>query len=362
MAQPKGVVGIVSPWNYPIQLALVPAIAAIAAGNRVWLKPSERSPRTSGYLATLIGEYFHPLEFSVTLGDANVASQFCALPFDHLFFTGSSQVGRLVMRAAAEHLTPITLELGGKSPAIIHDDANLDDAAQRIVYGKLFNGGQTCIAPDYILVHPTRIEPLLDALKRAAQSMFGQRGSMTNAIDESQQKRWEDLVNSAIHEGARATPLVEPGIHPVTPTALTDIPHQSQVLQEEIFGPILPIIGVQSHREAIAYVQGHERPLALYWFGKEKAALQEILEKTHAGGVTVNDTLLHVAIENLPFGGIGASGMGAYHGKTGFDTFSHIKPVLEVKGFLGIRRLAGTRLAHPPYGKTIEKLIRRLGK
>ena len=362
MAQPKGVVGIISPWNYPIQLALVPAIAAIAAGNRVWLKPSEKSPRTSGYLATLIGEYFHPTEFSVTLGEADVSSQFCALPFDHLFFTGSTQIGRYVMRAAADHLTPVTLELGGKSPAIIHDDANIHDAAKKIIYGKLLNGGQTCIAPDYILIHHKNIDPLIDALKDAAQKMYSNGDHVTGPINEQQRNRWNTLVSSAIDEGAEAISLLKEGVESFTPTTLINIPPQSQILKEEIFGPILPIIGIDSHRDAIEYIQQHDRPLALYWFGKNKQVLQEIYEQTHAGDVTINDTLLHITVDGLPFGGIGASGMGAYHGKTGFDTFSHLKPIFETRHYFGMRSLSGTNLAHPPYGKIIKKLMCYLGR
>jgi len=360
-SQAKGVVGIISSWNYPIQLALVPAIAAIAAGNRVWLKPSERSARTSGYLATIITEYFHPLEFSVTSGDSSLASDFAALPFDHLFFTGSSATGKKVMRAASDNLTPITLELGGKSPAIIHTDASLKEAAKKIIYGKLLNGGQTCIAPDYILIKHELIPALQTELKTAAQEMFSNDEELTNAIDQAQTVRWMTLVNDAISKGAQATPLLEASpTRPFTPLLLSQVSDDSLVMKEEVFGPILPIIGVSSVDEAIDYVNDRDHPLALYWFGKDKKVLKEILARTHSGGVCVNDTLLHAGIENLPFGGIGASGMGSYHGKAGFDTFSHQKPVLEVKGFLGMRKWMGTNLAHPPYGKAIEKLIRKM--
>jgi coniferyl-aldehyde dehydrogenase len=208
-SQAKGVVGIISSWNYPIQLALVPAIAAIAAGNRVWLKPSERSTRTSGYLATIISEFFHPLEFSVTAGDSSLARDFAALPFDHLFFTGSSATGKKVMRVASDNLTPITLELGGKSPAIIHTDASLKEAARKIIYGKLVNGGQTCIAPDYVLIKHELIPALQTELKTAAEQMFSNDAELTNAIDQAQTVRWMTLVNDAISKGAQATPLLE---------------------------------------------------------------------------------------------------------------------------------------------------------
>ncbi len=360
-SQAKGVVGIISSWNYPIQLALVPAIAAIAAGNRVWLKPSERSARTSGYLATIITEYFHPLEFSVTAGDSSLASDFAALPFDHLFFTGSSVTGKKVMRAASDNLTPITLELGGKSPAIIHTDASLKEAAKKIIYGKLLNGGQTCIAPDYVLIKHELIPALQAELKTAAQQMFSNDEELTSAIDQAQTVRWMTLVNDAISKGAQATPLLEASsTRAFTPLLLSQVSDNSLIMKEEVFGPILPIIGISSVDEAINYVNDRDHPLALYWFGKDKKVLKEILARTHSGGVCVNDTLLHAGIENLPFGGIGASGMGSYHGKAGFDTFSHQKPVLEAKGFLGMRKWMGTNLAHPPYGKAIEKLIRKM--
>lgn len=361
--QPKGVVGIMSPWNYPILLALVPAIAAIAAGNRVWLKPSERSARTSGYLATMVGEYFHPLEFSVTTGDAQLAADFAALPFDHLFFTGSSATGKKVMRAAADNLTPVTLELGGKSPAIIHSDASLKEVAKKIIYGKLLNGGQTCVAPDYVLIQHEKIPVLQKELRQAAQLMFQNDAELTNPIDQAQTVRWMSLVNDAVSRGAEVTELLDPSeSRAFTPVMLHRVSDDALIMNEEIFGPILPIIGISTVEDAINYVNNREHPLALYWFGKNQKVLKEILSRTHAGGVCINDTLLQAGIDNLPFGGIGASGMGSYHGKAGFDTFSHQKPVLEVKSFLGIKKWMGTNLVHPPYGPTIEKIIRRLSK
>jgi len=361
--QAKGVVGIMSPWNYPIQLALVPAIAAIAAGNRVWLKPSERSARTSGYLATIISEYFHPLEFSVTNGDATLAQDFASLPFDHLFFTGSSATGKKVMKAAADQLTPLTLELGGKSPAIIHTDASLKEAAKKIIYGKLLNSGQTCIAPDYILINHALVPALQKELQTAASEMFANDEELTNPIDQAQTVRWMTLINDAISKGAQATPLLTNQTSKAfSPVMLHQVPDDALVMKEEIFGPILPIISIDSTEDAIEYINSKDRPLALYWFGKDKKIIQEILSRTHSGGVCINDTLLQAAVEDLPFGGIGASGMGSYHGKAGFDTFSHPKSVLEVKSFLGLGRWTGTNLAHPPYGSRIEKIIRKLSK
>jgi coniferyl-aldehyde dehydrogenase len=360
-AQPKGVVGIISPWNYPIQLALIPAISAIAAGNRVWLKLSERSPRTSGYLATVIGEFFHPLELCVTTGGEDVARDFSELAFDHLFFTGSTATGKRVMRAAADNLTPLTLELGGKSPVIINDDANLEDAATRIIFGKLINCGQTCVAPDYILIKHELIPELKDALVKAAGSLFKDPSELTHSIDQEQLSRWQQLVSDARSKGARVTPLLpESENHPFTPLMLTQVAPHSLVMQEEIFGPILPIIGVSSQEDAIEFINSKDRPLSIYWFGKDKKALRHLISKTHSGSVTANDTLIQAGIEQIPFGGIGASGMGAYHGQAGFDTFSHLKPILQVRGLLGIKAWMGSKLAHPPYNKTTERLLRWL--
>lgn len=361
--QSMGVVGIMSPWNYPVQLALLPAIAAFAAGNRVWLKPSERSSRTSGFLANLIQEYFHPSEFCVTTGGTDVAESFAALPFDHLFFTGSEDIGKKVMRAAADHLTPITLELGGKSPAIVDPSAKLKDAAASIIYGKLINGGQTCIAPDYVLIHASNRDGFVQELQNAAQKQFSNAQELTKAIDERQLERWNHLVRDAVDRGAQAIPLISNGEHTATsftPVALLDISEEALIMQEEIFGPILPIIAINDTDSSIRYINERPKPLALYWFGKDKQVMQRILNETRSGGVTINDTLLHASIEDLPFGGIGASGMGTYHGKAGFDTFSHRKSILEVRGFFGLHFLRGTKLARPPYGKRVERLLRWL--
>jgi coniferyl-aldehyde dehydrogenase len=361
--QALGIVGIMSPWNYPVQLALVPAIAALAAGNRVWLKPSERSSRTSGFLAGLIQEYFHPTEFCVSTGGPDVAEQFAALPFDHLFFTGSEAIGKKVMRAAAENLTPVTLELGGKTPTIIDSSAKLQEAAASIVYGKLLNGGQTCIAPDYILIGANQHAEFIQALQAAAQAQFSNPEEITGPIDDVQLQHWQHLVADAVERGAKAIPLLNnasSGARRFEPVVLVDVSPQARVLHEEIFGPILPIITAADTTAAINYINSKPSPLALYWFGKDKKNLRRVLAETRSGGVTINDTLLHVAVESLPFGGIGASGMGAYHGKAGFDTFTHQKPILEVRGILGSNFLKGTKPARPPYGEKTERLLRRL--
>ena len=362
-SQSLGVVGIMSPWNYPVQLALIPAIAALAAGNRVWLKPSERSSRTSGFLASLIQEYFHSSEFCVTTGGADVAEQFAALPFAHLFFTGSEAIGKKVMRAAAENLTPVTLELGGKTPAIIDASAKLKDAAAAIVYGKLLNGGQTCIAPDYVLIDQTNRDAFIEELKTAAQTQFSNPEELTGPIDDEQLQYWQHLVADALDRGAKAIALLNnpsAGARRFEPLVLIDVPPEARVLHEEIFGPILPMVTVNNVSSAIDYVNSKANPLALYWFGKDKKNMQRVLEETRSGGVTINDVFLHATVESLPFGGVGASGMGSYHGKAGFDTFSHQKPILEVRGLLGSNLLKGTKPARPPYSKSTERLIKRL--
>lgn len=361
--QSIGVVGIMSPWNYPVQLALVPAIAALAAGNRVWLKPSERSSRTSGFLATLVQEYFHPSEFAVTTGGLEVAESFAALPFNHLFFTGSEYIGKKVMRAAADHLTPVTLELGGKSPAMIDPGANLKEAAASIIYGKLLNGGQTCIAPDYILISQGNRDRFIQELQSAAQKQFSKPHELTGPIDDAQLVRWERLVRDAAERGAKVILLIAAGNSqsiPFIPVALIDTPEDALIFEEEIFGPILPIVTVSDTAAAIDYVNQRPNPLALYWFGTDKTNMRRVLAETRSGGVTINDTLLHVAVEGLPFGGVDNSGMGAYHGKAGYDTFSHAKSVLEVNGFFGTSLFSGTKLARPPYGLVVKRLLRWL--
>lgn len=362
-SQSLGVVGILSPWNYPVQLALIPAIAAFAAGNRVWLKPSERSSRTSGFIANLIQEYFHPTEFSVTTGGPEVAEQFAALPFNHIFFTGSGTIGKKVMRAAAENLTPVTLELGGTTPVIIDKSAKLKDAAASIAYGKLLNGGQTCIAPDYALLEPSIQDEFITDLQAAAQAQFSNPEELTGPIDERQLDYWKHLVSDALDRGAKAIPLLSnpgAGARPFEPLALINVPPEARVLHEEIFGPILPIVTVSDISAAIAYINEKPNPLALYWFGKDKKNMKRVLSETRSGGVTINDTLLHVTIEDLPFGGVGASGIGSYHGKAGFDAFSHRKSILEVRGFFGLNLFKGSKIARPPYGKKINWLLRYL--
>jgi len=356
-SEPLGVVGVIAPWNYPVNLALVPLATAIAAGNHVHLKPSEHTPRTSMFLRELLAEVFPGDRVAVTLGGADVAAAFAALPFDHLFFTGSTAVGRKVMAAAAANLTPVTLELGGKSPAIVLPDAPLDRVAARLATGKWFNAGQTCIAPDYVLVPAGREQALADALRGQFAQRYGEGNGddFSCIVSDAQRRRLQDWLDEARVRGARIETLGEAGADQrrMAPVLVLDAPDDTRLLQEEIFGPVLPIRGYASLDEAIAFVRARGRPLALYPFGQDRAAIGRILRGTLAGGVTVNDTLVHFGIDALPFGGVGASGMGAYHGRAGFDAFSKQLPVLWQ------RRWAGTDLLKPPYAR-IGRLLRLL--
>ncbi|GAB2481829.1 coniferyl aldehyde dehydrogenase [Comamonas humi] len=360
LRQPLGVVGVMAPWNYPYQLAIGPVIAALAAGNRAMVKPSEHTPACSALLARMVGEHFDAEELLVVNGGADVGAAFAGLPFDHLLFTGSTAVGREVAVAAARHLTPVTLELGGKSPAIIDASADLAAAGRSLAFGKLLNAGQTCIAPDYVLVPHGLRDALVAAIAGAARQMYGERADnpdYTALIHQRHAERLAALVDEAVRAGARA---VQPCFGPpgsgrrFAPTLLLDAQPGMRAMQEEIFGPVLPIVGYGDIGEAIDFVNGRERPLALYWWGRDGRSRDRVLAETVSGGVTVNDCLWHFAQESQPFGGVGTSGMGAYHGEWGFRTFSHAKPVFEQS------RLNGAGLLHPPYGKTFERLLRLL--
>lgn len=335
LPQPLGVVGIIVPWNYPVFLSMAPLAGALAAGNRVLLKPSEFTPETSALLAKMISTTFPPDVVAVTLGDAAIGRAFAALPFNHLLFTGATAVGRDVMRAAAEHLTPVTLELGGKSPAIVAADANLARAASDIVYGKLLNSGQTCIAPDYVLVSNASLRPFVDALRSAVQRYYPD-ARYTSIINDKHCQRLRGYLDEAAARGVEAITL--PVTRGFAPTILINPPGDLKVMREEIFGPILPLITYGAIDEAIHYVNQHERPLALYLFARDQQIIQRVLTHTISGGVCINDTLLHIAAEDLPFGGVGPSGMGHYHGQAGFDTFSQLKPVFR-RRWLGLGRM-----------------------
>ena len=336
--QPLGVVGIVSPWNYPLFLTLGPLTAALAAGNRVMIKPSEFTPRTSAALHGLLAATFDNDLVAVVQGDAEAAAAFVALDFDHLLFTGSTRVGQAVMRAAAERLTPVTLELGGKSPALVAPDADLASSADDIVHGKLFNAGQTCVAPDYALVPRASCEAFVDHLKTAAKAYYPKGAAdeaYTAIINTRQQSRLTQWLADAEQAGARCEALFGTREAPegkLAPVAVLDAPTDGDLMREEIFGPILPIIAYDTLDDAIAHINRNSRPLALYLFTDDAQTRQQVLRHTVSGGVTLNDTLAHVAIDDLPFGGVGASGMGRYHGREGFETFSHMKSVFQRRG------------------------------
>jgi coniferyl-aldehyde dehydrogenase len=361
--QPLGVVGIIAPWNYPLQLTLAPAIGAIAAGNRVMIKPSELTPRFSALLKEVIAAKFDATEMMVTGVEDEIAKAFASLPFDHLVFTGSTKVGRLVAEAAGRNLTPITLELGGKSPAIVDRSAELNEAAERIAYGKLLNAGQTCIAPDYALVPENELQTFADKVAGHMRRMFGTdpaNKDYTSVISDRHYARLEGLVTDAAAKGAR---ILQPAkaddpawkrMRKFPPTIVVGATADMTIMQEEIFGPVLPVIGYKDAKEPVSYINKHDRPLALYWFGKDDAARDEVLARTVSGGVTVNDCLFHFTQVNQPMGGVGASGTGAYHGEWGFRALSKLKPVFYRSPF---NRLADL---YPPYGSKIARLQKLL--
>ena len=361
--QPVGVVGVISPWNYAVQLALLPAAAALAAGNRVLLKPSELTPRTSELMARAVGKRFAADEFAVVTGGSDVGEAFARLAFDHLFFTGSTAVGRKIALAAAENLTPVTLELGGKSPALVHADADIGVVAPRLAYGKLLNAGQTCIAPDYVLAPAERVDALAAALSKAAAELYptlGANPDYTSVVNDRHYARLAALIADAEAKGARVLRL-NPGnellpdrARKLAPTLVVGARDDMAVMREEIFGPVLPIESYESLDEAIARINARPRPLALYAFGGDAASRLRLLEHTHAGGVTLDDALWHFCNEALPFGGIGASGIGAYHGERGFLAFTHEKSVFTQP------RYNLSWLLRPPYGARFEAMLRIL--
>ncbi|MBB6157097.1 coniferyl-aldehyde dehydrogenase [Pseudomonas sp. JAI115] len=356
--QPLGVVGIIVPWNYPLYLAIGPLVGALAAGNRVMLKLSESTPATGQLLKTLLGRIFPEDLVCVVLGEADIGVAFSRLRFDHLLFTGATSIGKHVMRAAAENLTPVTLELGGKSPAIVSRDVPLKDAAERIAFGKTLNAGQTCVAPDYVLVPQDRVGAFVEAYRQVVNNFYptlADNPDYTAIINERQLARLNGYVSDATSKGALLIPLFEQGQGRRMPhSLLLNVTDEMTVMQDEIFGPLLPIVPYQDLDQAFAYINQRPRPLALYYFGYDKREQNRVLHETHSGGVCLNDTLLHVAQDDMPFGGIGPSGMGHYHGHEGFLTFS------KAKGVLIKQRFNAAKLIYPPYGKSIQKLIQKL--
>ena len=359
MRQPKGVVGVISPWNYPFNLAVVPVLTALAAGNRVLLKPSELTPRTSALIASLFAEECDADEVSVITGGPDVGEAFSRLPFDHLFYTGSTRIGRLIAVEAAKNLTPVTLELGGKSPALALDDADRQRTARFLVYGKFFNAGQTCIAPDYLLVPEGTGRAWGDAVIGAAGTAWpdgAANADYTAIISSQHHQRITRLIEEARAGGATilqpdhdAEAMRQAG--KVPPTVVLEPPSDCALMQEEIFGPVLPILERPDTDGMIAHLAARDHPLALYVFTKNRRAARAVLARTTSGGAAVNAANLHFAVEDLPFGGVGLSGHGAYHGERGFAEFSHERSVFEAPGWLP------PRLLLPPYSRLFRRFI-----
>jgi len=357
--QPLGVIGVIAPWNYPVNLALNPLAVAIAAGNHVMLKPSEHTPRTSELLKQLLDGVFPGDRVATVLGGSALAAAFAALPFDHLFFTGSTAVGRKVMAAAAQNLTPVTLELGGKSPAIIAPGYPLATAVGRIAAGKFLNAGQTCIAPDYVLLPQAQIAPFVAEMQKYISQRYADLAAnpdYSSIVNAAQYARLKSYLDQARAAGAKVIELAtgDAGQRILAPTLVLDARDDLALMQDEIFGPILPLVAIESVDAAVDYVNARPRPLALYHFDQDRARTERVLERTTAGGVTINDTVLHFAQSELPFGGVGPSGMGHYHGREGFLAFSKQKPVMYQA------RFSGMALARPPYGKVADFLVKFL--
>ncbi|MAL97405.1 coniferyl aldehyde dehydrogenase [Hydrocarboniclastica marina] len=361
--QPKGVVGIIVPWNYPLYLAVGPLVAALAAGNRAMLKMSEFTPEFSALFKDLLQATFAEDLVAVVNGDAEVAAAFSGQPFNHLLFTGSTQVGRLVMKAAADNLTPVTLELGGKSPALVSPDVPIADAAKRIAFGKAFNAGQTCVAPDYVLCPADRVDAFVDEFKAAMGKLYPtvkDNSSYTSIVNDRQHARLTSYLDDARKKGARVIEVNAANDQFGSETRkmpvhlVLDATDDMLVMQEEIFGPLLPVVPYQRPADALQYINDRPHPLALYYFGYDKKAQSEVMERTQSGGMGINDTLMHVAQDDLPFGGVGPSGIGHYHGKEGFLTFSHARSVFSKQ------RFNSSEMIYPPYGGLINKLVYRL--
>jgi coniferyl-aldehyde dehydrogenase len=358
--QPLGVIGIVSPWNYPMSLALTPLVNAMAAGNRVMLKPSELTPATSELLKSLLREIFPEEQVAVVTGGPEIGAAFSRLPFDHLVFTGSTNVGRAVMKEAAENLVPVTLELGGKSPALIGPDADIETAAASVAYGKLANAGQTCIAPDYVLVHEKDATAFVASYEATAAKFYPRGGADQNYTSIASARHYDrlrSLIDDARKKGARVVEIEKDGIaniRKLAPVIVLNVTDDMAIMQDEIFGPVLPVMTYRTIDEAIGYINRKPRPLALYYFGHNSEDRRKVLTRTTSGNVTINDTLMHYVQDDIPFGGIGMSGMGAYHGVEGFRSLSHAKGI-----FVQSRWNLGA-LLHPPFNRMTDLVVRYL--
>ncbi len=363
--EPRGVVLVLAPWNYPVRLLLGPLVGALAAGNSVVLRPSEKVPETGRALARVVADAFREDEVALVRGGVEVADALLSLPFDHVFFTGSTAVGRRVMRAAAEHLSTVTLELGGKSPALVDASADVRTAAERIAWGKMINAGQTCVAPDYVLVHESRAAELVAELKAAVARLYGateeaRRGcdSFCRVVDDGAFARLAGLLEASVREGARVETggVTDAAERYVAPTVLSGATWEMPVMGEEIFGPILPVLTFGSLDEALERINARPKPLALYVFARSRPVVERVLAGTSAGGTVVNQVVLHLANPDLPFGGVGESGQGSYHGRFGFRTFSHERAVL-VQG-----RFSAAKWLYPPYTERVRRMAERVGR
>ena len=358
VCEPLGLALVIAPWNYPVQLLALPMASAIAAGNAVVGKPSELAPATSAALARLVGQYLDQEAVAIVQGGPEVAQALLAERFDHIFYTGSPRVGRIVMEAAARHLTPVTLELGGKCPAIVDRDANLGVAARRIVYGKFVNAGQTCVAPDYLLVHRDVEDALLERLRAMLATFYGPDPRVSSdygrIVNEAHFDRLIGLLDAggydAVVTGGQAAAARHERYLP--PTILKGVTPGAAVMAEEIFGPILPVLALADLDAAVTFVNARPKPLALYVFSGDAAAARSVLERTSSGGACINTCVVQLAVPDLPFGGVGASGMGAYHGRRGFETFSHRKAVMVKPA------MAEPPLQYPPYTRLRQRLLR----
>ena len=365
MFQPKGVVGVIAPWNFPVGMVMVPMAGILGAGNRVMIKPSEYTERVAELFAELVPQYFAEDEMAVFTGGVEAATAFSGLAFDHLIFTGATSVGKHIMRAAAANLVPLTLELGGKSPTIIGRSYDQAKAGVRIATGKMMNAGQICLAPDYLLVAQDQEMAMIESVKAGVSAMYPTllaNDDYTSVVNGRNYERLQGYLADAREKGAEAIEVNPAGEdfgssngNKMPLTILRNVTDDMKVMQDEIFGPILPVKTYQSIDQAIDYVNAHDRPLGLYYFGTDKAEEQKVLSRTISGGVTVNDVLFHNAMEDLPFGGVGPSGMGAYHGIDGFRTFSHARAVYHQSGF-DVGKLSGFK---PPYGKTTAATLAR---
>ena len=359
--QPKGVVGAISPWNFPMNLALAPLAGIISAGNRVMHKPSELTPATSDLLKQMIEEYFDEGEMAVFVGDAEVGAAFSGLAFDHLIFTGGTSIAKHVMKAASENLVPLTLELGGKSPVVVGKNAKIKETAQRVMQGKTMNAGQICLAPDYALVPEEKVEEFVQASVEATSEMYPEmkdNDDFTSIINQRHYDRIQSYLEDAKEKGADVVEInpsnedfSQQPHHKIPPTIVLNPSEDMKIMQEEIFGPVLPVKTYKDVTEPVDYINSKDRPLGLYYFGEDAKEKDYVLENTTSGGVTVNDVISHIQMEDLPFGGVGPSGMGSYHGYDGFKEFSHAKAVYK-QTKINLMKLAGLV---PPYKKKEEK-------